>query len=661
MIDGKFKAIVTMLSFLVLFATTQASVAQTTVDPANGGTYAFSFSGPVGTGLNVQATTSFAITGSTGKTFDIFVEDLYTMGDAFAIEVNGVRLTPTTENGGANTRGPGATAYYTAGFDNVSIPNATNTILIFVTDSCCSSGGAEITFSDVQGGDTTPPMATTVSIASNNVDANFATAGDTVTLSMVFDEALAAAPTVVLLGQSVTATGSGTSWSASTVVGPASSEGNVAFSISNYQDAAGNAGSTVSATTNASAVLVDRTVPGLIISGVPSSYLPGEIMNVTFTFNEATTGFDASDVVVNGGVLSNFLTSSSSVYMATLTPANVGDVTVTIASGAGQDGAGNPSAAANATSVIESAASAGEEIAYFMENRAHALVQAQPGLARFLNGRAGGGTLDVVINEASQNLTFASSTDGLVWGNLQASRTETATHELGYALLTMGAHAYRTERMIIGGMVQIDKAEQTSTSGVETSGVGGMVGPYMVSQIGEQPLFFEARLLYGVSDNEITPLGTYTDSFRTERWLARIGVEGAYALDAVTLFPNLNISHVQDSLEAYVDGLGDTVETQSIALTEIDFGIDFEAPIAIENGDLVLTGGLSGNWTSKKATGMASTYIDAGENWGARVDLGARYTGESGVILSSGIYLAGINSESARRTVGGEFGVEYRF
>ncbi len=665
MIIQKLNAImaVMVLSFMALFATAQAGFAQTTIDPVSGGTYDLNWNAPPGTGLNVQAATSYQIEGNTGKTFDISLVDQGAPGDAFAIEVNGVRLTPTTENGGPETRGPGATAYYSASFDNVSIPNASNSILVFITDSCCTSGGTSIVFSDVQAAvlDSTPPVATTVSLASNNANASFATAGDTVTLTMVFDEALAAAPTVSLLGQSVTATGSGTNWSASTVVGPTSTEGNVVFAISNYQDAAGNVGSTVSATTDASAVTVDRAVPSLTISGVPSSYLLGDIFSVTFTFSEATTGFDASDVAVVGGALSIFQTSSSSVYTATLTPSNVGAVTVTIVAGAGQDSSGNPSVGANATSTIESATSAGEEITYFMENRAHALVQAQPGLTRFLSGRASAGTLDVAINGVTQNLTFASGTEGLVWGNVQASQTETATHELGYALLTMGAHAYQTDHLIIGGMVQIDKAEQTSTSGVETSGVGGMVGPYMVSQIGDQPLFLEARLLYGVSENEITPLGTYTDSFTTERWLARVGVEGAYALDNFTIFPNLSISHVKDALEAYVDGLGDTVATQSIALTEIAFGIDFETPIAIETGDLVVTGGLSGSWTSKKATGLAGTYIEAGENWGARVDLGARYTDESGIILSSGIYLAGIDSNSARRTVGGEFGLEYRF
>lgn len=450
-----------MLSFVGIFMSPSDVTAQTAVDPVAGGTFSFSWYAPAGTGLNVMSSDVFTITGTPGQTFDIALSDVGSPGDAFAIEVNGIRLTPTTENGGPETRGQIATAYYSATYDDVSVANATNTIEIVITDSCCTSGGANITFSDLK-------------IAEPESDAN-------------------------------------------------------------------------------------------------------------------------------------------------------------------------------------------DEIAQFMTNRAHALIDAQPKLSRFLSGQGAAGSLNGAITDTTQELSFMIGTDGTFWSTLEASRSETDIHELGYALLSVGAHAYRSDRMIIGGMLQIDKAEQTSTDGVETSGVGALVGPYIIGQIGDHPLFYDARLLYGPSDNEISPLGTYTDNFTSERWLARVGLEGVYDVERFTLFPNINISHVEDSLDPYRDGGGDTVAAQSIALTKLDFGLDFETPVVTAAGDLVLTGGLTGSWIHTTATGLAASYLDTGEDWGARIDIGARYTSETGVILTSGIYIAQVNSESERRTVGGEIGIEYRF
>ena len=74
------------------------------------------------------------------------------------------------------------------------------------------------------------------------------------------------------------------------------------------------------------------------------------------------------------------------------------------------------------------------------------------------------------------------------------------------------------------------------------SGRGWMVGPYFVAKTPEQPLYFEGRLLYGQTDNEISPLGTYTDSFETERWLAQLRATGEYKIRNTTLMPLLDVT-----------------------------------------------------------------------------------------------------------------------
>ncbi len=87
----------------------------------------------------------------------------------------------------------------------------------------------------------------------------------------------------------------------------------------------------------------DFAVPSLSISGVPAT--TNAPFFATFTFSEPVTGFDIGDIAVGNGAASDF-TGSGTTYTALITPASAGDVTVDVAAGVAQDGAGNPSTAA---------------------------------------------------------------------------------------------------------------------------------------------------------------------------------------------------------------------------------------------------------------------------------------------------------------------------
>ena len=70
----------------------------------------------------------------------------------------------------------------------------------------------------------------------------------------------------------------------------------------------------------------DGTSPTLTISS--SDVSDGDTTNdssiaVTFTSSEATSNFAAEDITVSGGTLSNFASSSSTVYTATFTPSDL--------------------------------------------------------------------------------------------------------------------------------------------------------------------------------------------------------------------------------------------------------------------------------------------------------------------------------------------------
>jgi hypothetical protein len=70
----------------------------------------------------------------------------------------------------------------------------------------------------------------------------------------------------------------------------------------------------------------------------------------------------------------------------------------------------------------------------------------------------------------------------------------------------------------------------------------------------------------------VTPLGTYTDSFDTTRWLASAKVEGQFTKDAWTLSPALRATYYSDDQDAYTDTLMNPIAAQTIALGELRGG-----------------------------------------------------------------------------------------
>ncbi len=112
-----------------------------------------------------------------------------------------------------------------------------------------------------------------------------------------------------------------------------------------YTDAAGNAGT---AGTSAN-YTIDTKPPTVAIALSDSALTFGETSTVTFTFSEVPSGFTATDITAENGLISGFAaTANPSIYTAIFTPtANIGDTTNLISVGVGTytDAAGNAGAA----------------------------------------------------------------------------------------------------------------------------------------------------------------------------------------------------------------------------------------------------------------------------------------------------------------------------
>ena len=136
------------------------------------------------------------------------------------------------------------------------------------------------------------PTLIAVSIASDNSDTSLATTGDVVTLSFTSSEPIET-PDVTISGDGASAivTGSGDTWSATKTITSGDADGPVTFTI-NYTDLALNPGSTITGTTNNSAVTVDQTGS----SSIPISEIQEENLGVTNTggIKFSIDGLDAS-------------------------------------------------------------------------------------------------------------------------------------------------------------------------------------------------------------------------------------------------------------------------------------------------------------------------------------------------------------------------------
>ena len=93
----------------------------------------------------------------------------------------------------------------------------------------------------------------------------------------------------------------------------------------------------------------DTTAPTVTTTSEASEPVSGPF-SITVIFSEPVTGFELADLVVGNGSASELQGSEAS-YTATVTPAASAAVTVDIAAGAAEDGAGNPSAAADQFSI----------------------------------------------------------------------------------------------------------------------------------------------------------------------------------------------------------------------------------------------------------------------------------------------------------------------
>lgn len=207
--------------------------------------------------------------------------------------------------------------------------------------------------------------------------------------------------------------------------------------------------------------------------------------------------------------------------------------------------------------------------------------------------RHGNGMMGLGSDAAAFPATAVTSQTFDIWaeGHYQRFDDEIANADRDgrFGILYVGADYLVSPWFLVGALVQFDWMDDDTRLGAAESRVDGwgcMAGPYISMKLSPN-VFFDARGAWGQSDNDISPFGTYTDSFETDRWLAKANLTGNWNIDRLRVSPSVGVIYVEESQDTYVDSIGNTIFGQSAHIGRLTFGPEFGYPIPMSNGNVL--------------------------------------------------------------------------
>ncbi|SSU31110.1 putative hemagglutinin/hemolysin-like protein [Acinetobacter baumannii] len=207
-----------------------------------------------------------------------------------------------------------------------------------------------VTATDVAGNVSTPVTgtvtvdATAPTLAITTDDLALA-AGEDANITFTFSEAVAGfdVSDITVVGGTLTGltTTDNITWTAVFTPDGTGTAPSIAVADGSYTDLAGNLG-TGDVLDGTDGFVVDIIPPTLAITTDDLALAAGETANITFTFSEAVTGFDVSDIAVVGGTLGALTTTDNITWTAVFTPDGTGTApSIAVADGSYTDLAGN--------------------------------------------------------------------------------------------------------------------------------------------------------------------------------------------------------------------------------------------------------------------------------------------------------------------------------
>lgn len=234
-----------------------------------------------------------------------------------------------------------------------------------------------------------------------------------------------------------------------------------------------------------------------------------------------------------------------------------------------------------------------------------------------------------------------------VWFEASYTRYEATGGADGhFGIAYLGADYLISEDILAGFLLQYDSLDDGDDGGATIEGTGWMAGPYVTARIAPN-LIFDGRIAYGQSSNSVSPFGTYTDEFDTDRFLIDATLSGNFDWDNWVVTPNLSLSYIEDRAEGYIDSLGVAIPEQKVSLGQIRLGPTFSTTFEGRNQTVIRpTFTVNGIYNFSDTDGVTIVNDTSGETDGfrARIEAAVQITGRSGIDLTFGMHYDGIGA-----------------
>ena len=187
-----------------------------------------------------------------------------------------------------------------------------------------------------------------------------------------------------------------------------------------------------------------------------------------------------------------------------------------------------------------------------------------------------------------------------------------------------------------------------------SDGIGWMAGPYAEFQINKN-LIFDAKGLYGKSENQISPFLTYVDTFETTRWLLSGRLTGSWHFGAWHFSPRAEIVGYNDKQKAYTDSLGILIPDQSVSIGRLIVGPELSYKYQTRSGGSIEPRvAVKGLYTfTQDSQRVLGTLQDAPvDTFRARLELGLKLQDPQGTRLEVSGSHEGLGSSKLNATSG---------
>ena len=290
-------------------------------------------------------------------------------------------------------------------------------------------------------------------------------------------------------------------------------------------------------------------------------------------------------------------------------------------------------------------------IGEYLAAHATTLLNSQPKLIPFLkqDRTIPGGSNELTLNATNDRLSLNGGfVRDRIWGEITGANTRSEFGDTSSVLGSFGLHWKNSERFLAGVMLQLHLAEHDLAGGAGSiDGAGWFAGPWFAARHYTRPLYFEGRLLYGQSDNDIRfhdpDLGERRGSFDTRRLLAQLRMEGEIVLEdrdySPRLIPYADVRWIRERAKKFTDNVGNRVPGQKVGIGHLEFGSNLEIPVVTDYGAMTFIGGAGMIYSNTE-----SDYIGSESRARGRMEMGFSYNRDDNVQIDFESYYDGIGN-----------------